>query len=71
VPDEHGRSIGHYILPDGTVGDIGHCRACPASIIWVITKLGKKAPMNRDGTSHFATCPKAGRFRNGVRTGDR
>jgi hypothetical protein len=57
-----------FVLPDLTVGDIGHCRACPATIIWVITKLGKKAPMNKDGTSHFATCPGAGRIRrSGIR----
>lgn len=51
------------ILPDGTVGDDGICRGCQAEIVWIMTKNGKSAPMNPDGTSHFGTCPAHDRFR--------
>ena len=37
----------------------GHCRSCGAEVLWCITPAGKKAPINRDGTSHFADCPQA------------
>jgi len=38
----------------------GTCRSCHAAIVWVKNqKTGKWSPMNRDGTSHFATCPQA------------
>jgi hypothetical protein len=40
-----------------------HCRSCGAEILWCITPAGKKAPINRDGTSHFANCPDADRWR--------
>lgn len=43
--------------------DSGTCRGCNEPIQWVITKNKKRAPMNLDGTPHFATCPKAGEFR--------
>lgn len=55
--------MSQYVLPDGTVGDLGTCRACGAPMVWIITKKGKKSPMNKDGTSHFGTCPAADRFR--------
>lgn len=36
---------------------------CGAPILWVVTKAGKKMPLNGDGTTHWATCPKAIEFR--------
>jgi hypothetical protein len=48
---------------DISKGTPGKCRGCGAEIYWVETKSGKNMPVNRDGTSHFATCPKADEFR--------
>jgi hypothetical protein len=53
------------------------CQACGASIIWIVTKGGKRMPCNAQRTviitpagetvsghiSHFATCPNADEFR--------
>jgi hypothetical protein len=41
----------------------GACRSCGAPVMWVETKRGKRAPLNPDGTSHFATCPQAASWR--------
>ena len=55
------------------------CKGCGANIQWVKTAKGKIMPCNlakvvivtKDGkvvsgfTSHFATCPKADKFRGG------
>jgi hypothetical protein len=42
---------------------VGVCRGCRASIAWAQTPAGRTSPLDRDGTSHFATCPEAERFR--------
>lgn len=39
------------------------CRSCGAPVLWVMTKGGKRAPLDRDGHSHFATCPQADQWR--------
>jgi hypothetical protein len=39
------------------------CRACNAVIRFEQTARGKLMPVDADGTSHFATCPEAARFR--------
>jgi hypothetical protein len=39
------------------------CRSCGAAIAWVTTERGKKAPVDADGVSHFATCPQAAQHR--------
>lgn len=39
------------------------CRACAAEIQFVPTERGKLMPVDTDGTSHFATCPEAARFK--------
>lgn len=39
------------------------CRACNAPIRFVTTARGKLAPVDADGTSHFATCPEVARFK--------
>lgn len=53
-------------IPEGyTFDSVGTCRApsCRATILWCITRAGKRAPLNPDGISHYATCPEAGSFR--------
>jgi len=40
-----------------------NCRGCGAIIYWIVTRNGKRMPVNPDGTSHFSTCPEAGKFR--------
>lgn len=43
---------------------MSHCKACGAEIDWVRTEKGKLTPVNvKDGTTHWATCPKAGLFK--------
>lgn len=53
------------VIPEGytlkTLGD--QCRSCGAEISWFLTKAGKTAPLNPDGTSHFSTCPQAASWR--------
>lgn len=50
--------------PEGwTIRGTGVCRACSARISWAETPTGRTAPLDPDGTSHFATCPDAERFR--------
>lgn len=39
------------------------CRSCGAPITWVKTESGKWMPLDPDGTSHFATCPDAAKWR--------
>jgi hypothetical protein len=39
------------------------CRGCPALVYWWETVAGKPSPHNRDGVSHFATCPAQASFR--------
>lgn len=53
-------------LPNGdvVVGDAGFCRSCKAAIVWTVTKNGKKAPTNLDGSSHWGTCPDAQTWRD-------
>ena len=39
------------------------CRGCGALIHWWETVNGKPSPHDRDGVSHFATCPYREQFR--------
>jgi hypothetical protein len=55
--------VGWKVPLGWTAGDEGLCRSCRAPILWCTTPAGKKAPVNRDGTSHFATCPEANSWR--------
>lgn len=41
------------------------CRSCGATVLWVDTRRGRKAPLNADGTSHFSSCPQADAWRRG------
>ena len=49
-----------------TSTNVGRCRGCGASILWTRTAAGRHAPLDRDGGSHFATCPDAATFRRSV-----
>jgi hypothetical protein len=42
---------------------LGACRSCGQAIAWCLTRNDKRAPIDRDGTSHFATCPSADAWR--------
>ena len=50
-----------FDIPPGTNKDI--CKGCSAWIYWIRTNRGSMMPVDPDGTSHFATCPNAQRFR--------
>lgn len=51
-----------FDVPEGT--PITECRSCGESIQWIRTKRGKNMPVDYpEGTSHFATCPDAQRWR--------
>lgn len=54
-------SDGRWSIPQGTAPKT--CKGCGALIYWAETSAGKRMPLNPDGTSHFANCPKAGDFR--------
>jgi hypothetical protein len=57
-----------WVAPDGyAFVNLGTCRGCDARIAWYMTRSGKRAPLDRDGASHFATCPNAERFRRSTR----
>lgn len=46
---------------------IAPCKGCGELMAWWVTPSGKRSPHDRDGASHFATCPQAGRFRKSAR----
>lgn len=55
-----------FEIPKGTpASKCGGARGngCGEFIYWIKTPSGKNMPVNADGTSHFANCPKAGDFR--------
>ncbi len=53
-----------WTVPEGWRADNeGRCRSCGATVMWCWTQNGKKAPIDRDGKSHFATCPQADAWR--------
>ena len=39
------------------------CKDCDQLVAWIKTDAGKAMLINRDGVSHFATCPGAQRRR--------
>ena len=60
-PDE---GAGGWAIPIGwTPDNEGRCRSCGTEVLWCLTPAGKKAPIDRDGKSHFATCPDAAQWR--------
>jgi hypothetical protein len=61
-----------WVLPDGyEFVNLGTCKGCSARIMWCTTPVGRRAPVDRDGTSHFATCPDRDQFRRARATGHR
>lgn len=50
-----------FAIPDGALME--KCRGCGEGIFWIVTKNGRRMPVNPDGVSHFATCERAGQFR--------
>lgn len=62
-PDEKALTDG-YVVPLGwKAGDVGRCRSCGQEVMWATTPNEKRAPLNRDGTSHFSNCPEAAKWR--------
>jgi hypothetical protein len=58
-----------WTIPAGyTPVNPARCRGCGVVVMWTITPRDRRMPIDRDGTSHFATCPEASRFR---KRGDR
>lgn len=54
------------VIPPGYLFDgMGKCSSpvCGAPIAWTLTKAARRAPLNADGVSHWATCPDPDRFR--------
>jgi hypothetical protein len=48
------------VIPVGYEFDnMGTCSSCGASIVWCWTRKMNRAPLDPNGTSHFATCPNA------------
>jgi hypothetical protein len=53
-----------WVIPEGYVYDgLADCRGCGQKMAWTMTPAKRRAPLNPDGTSHFANCPEADRFR--------
>lgn len=53
-----------WTYPEGWLPDnIARCRGCDQQVLWCLTPNKKRAPVNRDGTSHFSNCPAASQFR--------
>lgn len=54
-----------FLIPGGyTPGEkSSRCRSCDALILWCVTRRQRRAPLNVDGTSHFASCPDADSWR--------
>lgn len=56
-----------WAIPLGWTAELrdppARCRSCGAVVLWCTTPAGKRAPVNRDGVSHFATCPQASDWR--------
>lgn len=53
-----------WTVPEGyTPDNVGQCRGCLAQVLWCITPADRKAPLNRDGSSHFSNCPAAAQYR--------
>lgn len=45
--------------------NLGRCRSCRAPIQWCRHHVSaRSAPFDPDGTSHFATCPDAPKWRH-------
>lgn len=57
-------TFGSFTVPPGyRPVTIDRCRACGQSILWCYTRNDRYSPHDHDGTSHFATCPRADSYR--------
>jgi hypothetical protein len=61
VTDQNGLTF--LVRKDWAPTNSSACRGCRVIVMWVKTREGRRMPVNADGTSHFATCPKADQFR--------
>lgn len=53
-----------WIVPEGwRFENLGACRTCGTPVAWCWTKAGNRAPVEKDGTPHFARCPQASQHR--------
>lgn len=51
-------------VPDGwRFENLGQCRTCYTEVAWCWTPAGNRAPVEKDGTPHFARCPQASTWR--------
>jgi hypothetical protein len=56
-------AAGWVRVEGSTPTTFGRCRSCGAEMLWVVTRNGRHAPYDRDGKSHFASCPEAKAWR--------
>jgi hypothetical protein len=66
VLERDARFTGWHRPAAWAIVSLGRCRGCGAPIAWARTPAGRSAPLDRDGVSHFATCPEAERFRRSL-----
>lgn len=53
-----------WSVPDGwRFENLGQCRTCGTPVAWCWTPAGNRAPVEKDGTPHFARCPQAAQHR--------
>lgn len=53
-----------WTVPEGwRFENLGACRTCATPVAWCWTPSGNRAPVEKDGTPHFATCPQASTWR--------
>lgn len=51
-------------VPEGwRFENLGQCRRCSTPVAWCWTPAGNRAPVEKDGTPHFARCPQASQHR--------
>ena len=51
-------------VPEGwRFENLGQCRTCGTPVAWCWTKAGNRAPVEKDGTPHFARCLRAAQHR--------
>jgi hypothetical protein len=64
--DRDARFAGWHRPASWTMVNVGRCRACGAAIAWCKTPAGRAAPLDRDGSSHYATCTDVVYFRRSI-----
>lgn len=46
-----------------TLGSPGNCKSCGAPVLWITSKNGKPTIWDKNGVSHWATCPNAAKHK--------